>query len=127
MQKTLVIQNVHLSVVLTDITGKSGQAIINAILKGERDEQVLAQLADRRVKADKQLIAKALKGNWKEQHLFELKQSWDMYNYYHSQIAQCDVEIERILNEELERNYQNDLAYEPQKKNLGQKMTPNLT
>jgi len=126
MQKSMVVQNIHLSVVLTDITGKSGQAIISAILGGQRDGQQLAALADRRVKADKRTIAKALTGNWKDQHLFELRQSWEMYQFYHQQIAQCDIKIEQILKAELQRTGQNDLAYEPKKKRNGQKMTPIL-
>jgi len=123
MQKAMVVQNIHLSVVLTDITGKSGQAIISAILAGERDGQKLAALADRRVKADKATIAKALTGHWKEQHLFELRQSWQMYHFYHQQIAECDKRIEAILQAKIEVNGQHDLVYEPKKKSVGQRMT----
>ncbi|MEM9886942.1 MAG: IS110 family transposase [Bacteroidota bacterium] len=123
MQKALVVQNIHLSVVLTDITGKSGKAIIEAILSGERDEKKLAALADPRVKKDKQTIAKALKGHWKYQHLFELRQSWQMYQFYHQQIAQCDMEIEKILQAQIKANSQQELVYEPKKKRSGRKMT----
>ena len=125
MQKAMVVQNIHLSVVLTDITGKSGRSIISAILKGERDGHKLAALADRRVKASKATIAKALTGNWKEQHLFELRQSWDMYQFYHSQIRDCDSRIEQLLEQETANQHVNDLAYEPKKKRNPQKMTPN--
>ncbi|MCP4266393.1 MAG: IS110 family transposase [Candidatus Brocadiaceae bacterium] len=125
MQKAMVVQNIHLSVVLTDITGKSGQAIISAILNGEHNGQKLATLADPRVKADKETIAKALTGHWKDQHLFELGQSWKMYQFYHDQIAECDVQIEQILQAQVEHNGQDDLAYEPKKKRTGQKMTRN--
>jgi len=126
MQKALVVQNVHLSVVLTDITGKSGQAIISAILNGERDGQKLAALADRRVKADKATIAKALTGHWKDQHLFELQQSWQMYHFHHQQIAECDVQIELILQAQIEANGQQDLAYEPKKKKKRKKKDPSF-
>ena len=118
MQKAMVRQNIHLSVVLTDITGKSGQAIIAEILKGERDSKKLAALADYRVKADKSTIAKALTGHWKVAHLFELQQAWDTYHFYHSQIATCDQQIEQLLQKEIERKGQNDLVYEGQKKSL---------
>lgn len=126
MQKAMIVQNIHLSVVLTDITSKSGKAIIAAILKGERDGQKLAALADRRVKASKEDIAKALTGHWKEQHLFELKQSWEMYNFYHTQIQECDSCIEKLLEQEAKAQNVFDLAYEPKKKRNGQKMTRNL-
>lgn len=126
MQKAMVVQNIHLSVVLTDITGKSGQAIISAILAGERDGVKLAQLSDPRVKADKETIAKALTGNWKNQHLFELRQSWEIYHFYYKQIADCDTQIEQILTAQIERTGQNDLAYEPKKKKKRAKNDPDF-
>jgi len=116
MQKAMVVQNIHLSVVLTDITGKSGRAIITKILAGERDGKKLATLADPRVKASKEKITKALTGYWKEEHLFELRQAWDMYNYYYSQVAECDKRIERLLKEEIQREGQNDLLYNSKRK-----------
>ena len=127
MQKAMIVQNIHLSVVLTDITGKSGKAIIEAILQGERDGNKLAALADRRVKATKEEIAKALTGHWKEQHLFELQQSWQMYNFYHTQVRECDERIEALLQEEVKKQHVEDLAYEPEKKSNGQRMTHSLT
>ena len=118
MQKALVVQNIQLSVVLSDITGKSGSDIIGAILKGERDGQVLSALADPRVKADKATIAKALTGNWKAEHLFELKQAWEMYAFYHQQISQCDAQIEQLLQGEIARKGQQDLKHDGKKKSL---------
>ena len=122
MQKAMVVQNIHLSVVLTDITGKSGKAIIAEILKGERNGKRLAALADPRVRADKATIAKALTGHWKEENLFELRQAWQMYHFYHDQIAECDQRIEQLLQAEVRRKEQHDLVYEPKKKS-NQKMT----
>lgn len=124
MQKAMIVQNIHLSVVLTDITGKSGKAIIAAILAGERDGKKLAALADRRVKASKEDIAKALTGHWKEQHLFELKQSWEMYHFYHTQIQECDLCIEKLLDLEVNKQHLADLAYEPKKKKKRAKNDP---
>ena len=124
MQKALVQMNLQLPVVLTDITGKSGQAIIQAILNGERDGKKLAQLADRRVKASKELIAKALTGQWQEQYLFTLRQGWNMYHIYQEQIAECDQKIDTLLKQRTEQLALNDLAYEPQKKSPEIKMPP---
>jgi len=79
--------NIQLPIVLSDITGKSGKAIIQSILKGERDATTLANLADYRVKADKATIEKALTGHWHTQHLFTLQQNWEMYQFHQEQIA----------------------------------------
>ena len=97
MQKTMVIMNVHLPVVLSDIVGQSGQTIIKAILAGVRDPHLLANLASSRVKASKEQIKSALNGNWQEQHLFELKQCWEIYQFYQNQIHDCDKQIEILL------------------------------
>lgn len=122
MQKALVLMNLQLPIVLTDISGKSGQAIIKAILSGERDGKVLASLADRRVKASKEEIAKALTGHWHTQHLFTLEQSYAMYNFHQQQIAACDAKIESMLRQQVKETGQNDLAYTPEKKSLSTKM-----
>ena len=99
MQKALVLMNIQLPVVLSDITGKSGKAIIQAILNGQRNARQLAQLADPRVKASKSDIAKALTGHWHEQQLFTLRQHWEQYHFYQRQIAECDEQIETLLQE----------------------------
>ena len=93
----MVIMNIHLPVVPSDIVGRSGQTIINAILDGQRDPHKLAELANSRVKASKAEIASALTGNWQEQHLFELGQCWEIYHFYQNQIRQCDDQIDSIL------------------------------
>lgn len=116
MQKSLILMNLQLSVVLSDITGKSGKAIISAILAGERDGKVLAQLAHPRVKASKEDIAKALTGHWHEHHLFALQQSWDTYLFYQEQIRQCDQKIDELLSAKVVANGQHDLYYESCKK-----------
>ena len=116
MQKAMVRQNIHLSVVLTDIMGKSGQQIISKILEGERDGTKLAKLAHSRVKVDKVTIAKALTGNWKTEHLFELRQAWNMYHFHQQQIAEIDQQIEQLLEKEIQRKGQNDLLYDGKKK-----------
>lgn len=126
MQKALVLMNLQLPVVLTDITGKSGQAIIQAILNGERDGKRLAALADRRVKASKETIAKALTGQWHTQYLFTLKQAWQMYQFYWEQIAECDQQIEELLLVKTEQTGQHDLVYDPKKKNIHTKMHRSL-
>jgi len=101
--------------------GKSGQAIIGAILSGERRGDVLAQLADPRVKADKQTISRALTGFWKEEQLFELEQNWDLYHYYQKQIAKCDQKIDASLSAQVQKKGKDELTYSPSKKKRRQK------
>ncbi len=126
MQKSLVLMNIQLPVVLSDITGKSGTLIIQHILKGERDPKVLATLADYRVKADKTTIEKALTGYWHEQHLFTLKQNWEMYQFYKKQIDNCDAKVEALLAQKVKQTNQRELVYEPEKKKRVNKSTPQV-
>ena len=97
MQKALTQMNLQIHHVLSDITGQTGMAIVDAILIGERDPDVLAQLRDPRVKASPEIVRKALVGHWRAEHLFTLKQACDLYRTYQRQIASCDQEIERLL------------------------------
>jgi len=97
MQKALLQMNLQLSQVLTAITGKTGLRIIRAIVAGERDAQQLASLRDWRCQKDEAEIAEALTGTWRAEHLFVLRQSLAMYDFYTSQIEECDQEIERTF------------------------------
>lgn len=97
MQKAMEQMNVKLSNVLSDIVGKSGMAIIEAILNGERNPANLAQLADARCKCSREDIALSLEGTWSEDHIFELKQAYDLYKYLQGQMIECDKMIEQLL------------------------------
>lgn len=99
MQKALVQMNVRLQHVLSDLSGTSGLAIIDAILAGERNPGALAKLRDPRVKAAEATVAKALVGDWRAEHLFTLRQAREAYRYCQTQIRECDAEIERRLAE----------------------------
>lgn len=93
MQKAMEQMNIKLQNVIADITGKSGQAIIKAIIEGERNPEELVTLLDGRIKASKESVCKSLHGIWKEENLFELKQSFDLYHTYHEMIKECDQRI----------------------------------
>jgi transposase len=97
MQKALTQMNLKLQHVLSDITGVTGMAILNAILAGERDPRRLAELRDGRCSNDEATIALALQGNWREDHLFALKQAMDAYRFYHQQLTEVDEKIETHL------------------------------
>jgi transposase len=97
MQKALNQMNIQIHHVLSDITGASGQAILDAILRGERDTVALAQLCNPRIKSPREKVAQALDGNYRPEHLFTLKQSLDSYRYYKTLIAELDREIVRLM------------------------------
>ena len=97
MQKALTQMNVKLQQVISDITGKTGMDIIEAIAGGERNPRTLARLRDPRIKSDEATIAKSLRGHWRDEHIFELTQALELYRFYQDKIAQCDREIEAQL------------------------------
>jgi transposase len=97
MQKALEQMNIKLHNVIADITGKSGQAIIEAILNGERRAEVLVELLDGRGKASREVVIKSLKALWKEENRFELKQSFELYVVYRQKVQPCDDEIKAHL------------------------------
>jgi len=93
--KALELMNIKVQTVISDIDGKTGKAIVEAILNGERNASVLASLADKRVKASKETLIKSLQGNWNTQQLFLLKQQYSTYNFISSQIKETDLQIEK--------------------------------
>mgnify|MGYP000591324614 CR=1 FL=1 len=97
MQKALTQMNLQLHHVISDITGDTGMKIIRAIVAGSRDAKILAQHRDSRCKSSLEEIESALTGNYREEHLFTLKQSLELYDYFQEKIMACDQEIERKL------------------------------
>jgi transposase len=90
MQKALEQMNVKLTEVVGDIMGVTGLAIIKAILRGERHPRELAKLRDERCHHTEAEIARALYGNWRDEHLFALKQALASYEFYQRQVEECD-------------------------------------
>lgn len=97
MQKELTMMNVQIHRVLSDITGRSGMRILRAIVAGERDPQALAAMSDRRVKACREDIVKALEGTWASEHLFCLEQSLGLYDALCKALEGVDEAIAREL------------------------------
>ena len=97
MQKALTQMNLKLQHVISNITGKTGMDIIEAIVAGERDPWKLAQFRRPGMKADAATIARSLQGHWREEHIFELTQALELYRFYHDKVAECDREIEAQL------------------------------
>jgi transposase len=115
MQKALTKMNVQLSNVLSDISGASGQAIIGAILNGERDPYKLADLRDKGVRASREQVARSLEGNWRDDLLFELRQAVEACRFAHRQMLACDRRLKQYLSGLPERSIETgDQAAEAQ-------------
>ncbi len=99
IQKALMQMNIQLTNVLSDVSGMTGQAIIQAILAGERDPRKLAAFRDFRVKASQEQIARSLEGRWQEDLLFVLKQEQDGYEFCQQQMAECDRRLAQYLHQ----------------------------
>lgn len=97
MQKALEQMNVKLAEVVSDVTGVTGMAIIQAILAGERDPQRLAELRNEKCKRTRAEIARALEGSWRAEHLFALKQAVELHEFYRRKLRECDYELEAHL------------------------------
>lgn len=97
MQKVLHQMNLQLDVVLSDIMGLTGQAILRAILAGERDPVTLAKLRHPNCHSSGDTTAKALTGSYRDDYLFVLQQAMQLYDFYTDMIARCDAEVERCF------------------------------
>jgi len=121
MQKALTQMNVQLANVLSDLSGVTGQAIIKAILGGERDPHKLATFRDPRVKASEEQIARSLEGNWQEDLLFVLKQEQDGYKFCQKQMAECDRQLQHYFKQREDRSQGAPLPEEKRKRRLRKK------
>jgi hypothetical protein len=99
MQKSLDQMNVRVHRAVSDIDGVTGMKILRAIAGGERDPKKLAQMRDWRCRKSEQEIADQLTGHWRQDHLFSLRQSLQMYDAIQQRVADYDREILRKLAE----------------------------
>jgi hypothetical protein len=99
MQKALMQMNLQLHHVVQDVTGATGMKIIRSIVAGERNPEELARHRDVRCKASSETIRDALVGNYQDEHVFELTQALALYDFYQTQVAQCDERIEVVLRQ----------------------------
>lgn len=97
MQKALTQMNIQLTNVISDVAGDTGQKILRAIVAGERDGHVLAAMKNARIQASNDQIANSLHGNWRREHLFALQQALALFDFYGTQLSQCDAELEAQL------------------------------
>jgi transposase len=97
LHKALTQMNVQLHHVISDLTGVTGLAILTALLAGERDPHTLAALKDPRLKASREVMAKSLRGDWRAEHLFTLRQTHALWQQHQALIAECDAQIQAML------------------------------
>jgi len=97
MQKALQQMNLLLHNVVSDITGVTGMKIIKAILAGERDPNVLSLNRQEGCRNSKETIAKSLVGNFRDEHMFALKQAVELYETYQAKIAECEQALIKHL------------------------------
>ena len=116
MQKYLRLLNLRLDVVVSDITGVTGMKIIEAVCKGETNAQKLASMRNGRCKKSEEEIAKALQTNSREDYLFALKQEYEMYLNLQTKIKECDIQIEKMLNEQIHKDNEKQQHYIEKKK-----------
>ncbi|MGH2350447.1 MAG: IS110 family transposase, partial [Chloroflexota bacterium] len=98
MQKALEQMNLKLPEVLSDITGLTGRKVITAILAGERDPLTLARLRDKHCRNSTDTIARALRGSWRPEALFALRQAWDSWQHYQGQLRAVEAVIQQQLH-----------------------------
>jgi transposase len=97
MQKSLELMNIKLHTVISDLLGKTGMAMLKAIIGGERDPKMLSLLCDPRIKASQEEIVKSLEGVWHEEYLFLLEQAVENYEFHQRQIKRCEEKIHEQL------------------------------
>jgi transposase len=97
VQKTLEDANIKLDSVLSDVMGKSGRAMIEALIAGETNPAKVASLADRRVKGSQEELREALRGRVTKQHRFLLRLHLNHIDALEATMATIDAQVEENL------------------------------
>ena len=97
MQKALDQMNLQIHHVISDLAGTTGLAIVDAIVAGERDLAKLAKLRDWRIRASEETIMKSLVGDYREEHLFVLRQSLESYRHHQHLIQEVDAQVKQMM------------------------------
>jgi transposase len=133
MQKSLELMNIKVQGVINDIMGKTGRAIVEAIIEGERSPENFMVFVDHRIKADRATLKKSLTGNWRDDQLFLLSENYELYKYLQQRIDKCDQEIELALQKQVAIKNEGIIEAietsdkEPAKKKLKKKKSKNHT
>lgn len=126
MQKSMTQMNLQLHNVISDITGKSGMAIIRAIINGERNPDELVKLCGNGLRSPVSVIRKSLEGNYLDEHIFTLKQAVELYDFYQKQILECENRITELLAKFPDQEIKDKSEVPPsqKKKNKQNKINP---
>jgi transposase len=119
MQKALTQMNLQLANVISDISGATGMAILRAIVAGEHDPARLSSLKNNRIRASREEIAQSLEGDWRNEQLFVLEQSLELYDTYLGKIVECDQRVEthlKTMESKVESSQQPSLEVCPSRK-----------
>lgn len=93
MQKALDQMNVQVHRAVSDLDGKTGLAIVRAIVAGERDPLRLAAHRDPHCRKSVDQIAQHLTGTWRDEHLFNLASALRCYDFLEAEIATYDARL----------------------------------
>jgi transposase len=100
MQQSLERMNIKLHDVISDLMGVSGLKVVRAILRGERRPGELLALCDEQIQKKKSVAVKeSLRGCWKKEQLFALRQALELWETYQQKIADCDREMQALLEQ----------------------------
>lgn len=97
MQRALDQMNVQVHRAVTDLTGQTGMAIVRAIADGQRDPQQLAQLRSQRCQQTPEQFVEYLSGNWREEHLFNLRSALELYDAVQAQVDSYEQKLQEDL------------------------------
>ena len=98
IQKTLEDANVKLASVATDITGKSGRRVLDALVEGTLTPEQMAELVHRRMEAKKPLLREALVGRVRDHHRFMLRQLLAQVDHLDATVAAFDARVEAVMS-----------------------------
>jgi transposase len=97
IQKTLEDAAIKLDSVAADVLGVSGRAMLRALIAGERDPQVLAELAKGRLRAKLPQLRQALRGRFGAHHAFLIRLALEHLEQLEGSIAELDTQGDRLM------------------------------
>jgi transposase len=98
IQKTLEDANIKITGVVSDILGKSGRAILEALIAGETDPQRLVELTSNRLKAPREKLIEALRGNVRDHHRFLIKLHLEQVDTLHKSVRELEARVGEQLD-----------------------------
>lgn len=97
LEKLLEDAGIKLSAVASNIVGVSGRAMLEALIAGQRDPAVLADLAKQRLRQKIPALTEALTGRFSEHHAFMARLYLDRIDAHAADIARLDARIEEAI------------------------------